>query len=78
MDTKANPKISGYDNYDNNSLTNLYLCNYHSSVKHKPFLLEYDVFLFVCFFIFFTSSDTICALILGLGHILKMTVEKTF
>lgn len=69
MDTIANPKISVYDNYDNNSLTNLYLCNYHSSVKHKPFLLEYD---------FSTSSDPICALILVLGHIFKMSVEKIF
>lgn len=46
VDTTANPKISAYDNYNNDSLTNLYLCNYHPSVKYKPFLRVYDPFYF--------------------------------
>lgn len=51
MDTKANPKITVYDNYVNDSLTNLYLCNYHSSMKHKPFYWNMIFLLFLILFV---------------------------
>lgn len=54
---KQTPKLSVKDNCSNDSLTTWYLCSYPSSMKHKPFLLEY----------YFFTSDTICPFIFGPG-----------